>query len=112
MKKSSFIAIASALAVIGCTHTGNIVRLEQRSAAGITSVAIMDYTIPVVSITSGPSLYIWQTRESAASVAIEGICSTTNDTSALGIYQSAESKRMEFNASVSASTNSVSAKNP
>lgn len=105
--EASIFLVCELAAVCGCTHAGNVVRLEQRSAAGITSLTLMDYTIPVVSVTTGPSLCIWQTREADASMKFKAFCTTTNETSALGIYESREQKQMSFDGVVFSSTNAV-----
>lgn len=84
------------LLLVGCTHTGNVVRFEQRSAAGITSITFGEYVLPVVSVSSGPSLNVWQTKDSDCEIWMKGSACTTNDTSALGIYDSREQKMLQF----------------
>lgn len=98
----------------GCTHSGQIVRFEQRSNVGISSMDIGEYTIPIVSISTGPSLTVYQREGQACVAKISGFASTTNTTSALGIYSSSENKSMEFKGVVitNCETNSVGVKVP
>ena len=46
----AFIVLFLIACQCGCTHTGNVVRFEQRSVAGITSITFGEYVLPVVSI--------------------------------------------------------------
>lgn len=56
-----YVIIAFALALVGgCTHSGQMVRFEQRSNVGISSMDIGEYTIPIISISTGPSLTVYQ----------------------------------------------------
>lgn len=102
--------IAIALLCCGCTHTGNVVRFEQRSMAGITSITFGEYVLPVVSIQSGPSLNVWQTKEADCKIWMKGTACTTNETSALGIYQSKEQKTLNFEGTFNVQTNKVDVK--
>ena len=81
--------------VVGC-HSGNVVRFEQRSNAGISSMEIGEYTIPIISISTGPSLSVFQSKDTPCYVNIVGCATTTNTTSALGIYKSTEEKHILF----------------
>lgn len=94
----------------GCTHTGNVVRFEQRSVAGITSITFGEYVLPVVSVSSGPSLNVWQTKEADCGIWMKGVACTTNETSALGIYSAKERKRLEFEGTFNVQTNKVEVK--
>lgn len=94
----------------GCTHTGNVVRFEQRSVAGITSITFGEYVLPVVSISSGPSLNVWQTKDADCEIWMKGGACTTNETSALGIYNSKEQKTLHFEGTFNVQTNKVEAK--
>ena len=88
---SAFIACA----VSGC-GTGQSTRFEQRRVVGITSASIGEYTIPVISIGEGPSATVWQSKTCGSFVELEGHATTTNRTSALGIYESHEQKAFDF----------------
>lgn len=109
MKIHGIIILSALLAIAGCKNAGNVIRLEQRSSAGITSITFAEYTFPVVSVSSGPSLYIWQTKDAECSIQLKGECITTNTTSALAIYNSSENKRMQFEGIVTARTNTIEA---
>lgn len=98
------------LCLCGCTNTGNVVRFEQRSVAGITSITFGEYVLPVVSVSSGPSMNVWQTKDADCSIWMKGIACTTNETSALGIYSSKEQKRLEFEGTFNVQTNKVEVK--
>lgn len=106
----AFIVLFLIACQCGCTHTGNVVRFEQRSAAGITSITFGEYVLPVVSIQSGPSLNVWQTKEADCMIWMKGTACTTNETSALGIYQSKEQKTLNFEGTFNVQTNKVDVK--
>ena len=106
MKKLLSIALIFAALFAGCRNTGNVFRLEQRSVAGITSISFGEYVLPVVSISTGPSVDVWQSKDSPCFMKIEGTACTTNETSALGIYNSKEHKQMNF-AGIFISSNKV-----
>lgn len=97
-------------AFCGCTHTGNVVRFEQRSVAGITSISFGEYVLPVVSVSSGPSLNVWQTKDNDCRIWMKGTACTTNETSALGIYSSKEQKMLNFEGTFNVQTNLVELK--
>lgn len=78
--------IAAALLFAGCTNSGVALRFEQRTAAGVTSLTVAEYVIPVVSLGTGPSLSLWQTRNADGRVEFEGQATLTNRTSACGLY--------------------------
>lgn len=98
MQMMKILALATFLLACqcGCTHSGQIVRFEQRSNVGISTVEIADYTIPVISISSGPSFTVYQREGQPCLTKISGFATTTNTTSALGIYNSSENKSMQF----------------
>lgn len=91
----SMFTILLTMFAVGC-HSGNVVRFEQRSNAGISSMEIGEYTIPIISISTGPSLSVFQSKDTPCYVNIVGYATTTNTTSALGIYKSTEEKRIFF----------------
>lgn len=91
----SMFAILLTMFAVGC-HSGNVVRFEQRSNAGISSMEIGEYTIPIISISTGPSLSVFQSKDTPCYVKIIGCATTTNTTSALGIYKSTEEKHISF----------------
>ena len=91
-----YLTAALILLGLGCANSGTMLRFEQRSVAGITSLTLADYTIPVVSIGSGPSFSLWQSRHAENAIEFEGYACYTNKTSALGIYQSEERKVLRF----------------
>ena len=93
---NKLIAIAFALLCCGCTNSGQIVRFEQRSNVGISQMDIAEYSIPIISISTGPSFTVYQREGQACMTKISGFASTTNTTSALGLYNSSENKYMEF----------------
>ncbi|MCQ2299890.1 MAG: hypothetical protein MJZ81_07200 [Bacteroidales bacterium] len=81
----------------GCGSTGSTFRFEQRKNIGMTSVQVGGYDIPVLSISEGPSATAFQSRDAFCFTAFEGVATTTNRTSALGIYLGEESKALRFN---------------
>ena len=110
----AFFGALVALCLVGCTHSGQIVRFEQRSNVGISSMDVGEYTIPIISISTGPSFTVYQREGQACVTKISGFATTTNTTSALGIYSSSENKSMEFKGVVitNCETNNVGVKVP
>lgn len=92
-----FMVLFVALCVGGCKATGTAVRIEQRRVVGITSAEISEYTIPVISISEGPSVSAYQSRDVPSTVRFGGVAVTTNRTSVLwGMYDSDERKFFRF----------------
>lgn len=106
----AFLALFLLACQIGCTHAGNVIRFEQRSVAGITSITFGEYVLPVVSISSGPSMNLWQTKDADCMIWMKGMACTTNETSALGIYDSKEQKMLNFEGTFNVQTNKVDVK--
>lgn len=75
---------------------------------------IGEYTIPIISLSMGPSFTVFQREGQACMTKISGFASTTNTTSVLGIYTSTENKTMEFKNVVitNCETNNVGVKVP
>lgn len=89
-------AMAALAAVCGCKTAGVAARVEQRKVVGVTSAQIGEYTIPVLSLSEGPSMAVYQSKEVPSTVELRGYAVTTNRTSALGIYSSEETKTFRF----------------
>ena len=88
--------LSALLLFAGCTNSGVVLRFEQRTQAGVTSLTVAEYVIPVVSVGTGPSLSLWQTRNADGRIEFEGRAALTNRTSACGLYESEEAKSMAF----------------
>lgn len=79
----------------GC-KTGTSARFEQRKAIGVTSTNLGEWTVPVIALSEGPSATIFQSKDIGSIAVVEGSASTTNRTSALGIYECEERKSFNF----------------
>lgn len=94
------IGIMALAALAGCGATGTASRFEQRKVVGLTSMQIGEYTIPALTLGEGPSFSTFQSKEIPSTISFEGTASTTNMTSALGIYHSTEQKNLRFSGTV------------
>ncbi|MGN0851871.1 MAG: hypothetical protein ACI4Q3_00680 [Kiritimatiellia bacterium] len=101
---SVIIGIAIAALLSGCNTAGNAARIEQRKVVGVTSVTVGEYAIPVISISEGPSVSVYQTKDVPSTIQIEGTATTTNKTTALGLWDSEERKSMTFSGTFALST--------
>ena len=81
------IAAVCALALLaGCANRGIKVVASTASATNIGDVNWEEYKIPVFSIISGPRTTVWVNKDYLALRKVHAGGSTTNETSALGIY--------------------------
>lgn len=81
------IAAICALALCtGCANRGIKVVASTASATNIGDVNWEEYKIPVFSIISGPRTTVWVNKDYLALRKVHAGGSTTNETSALGIY--------------------------
>ena len=83
------------LAVSGCSSTPTGVRVVASSATAtnLGDINWDEYNIPVFSIYTGPKTTIWINRDYLALSKVTAGGCVTNDTSALGVYQSREQKQ-------------------
>ena len=100
----------------GCSSTPTGVRVVASSATStnLGDINWDEYKIPVFSIFTGPRTTIWINRDYLALKSVTAGGCVTNDTSALGVYQSREQKQtrveLEFDTIVTNATCSVAAK--
>ena len=78
----------------GCTSTPTGVRVVASSATAtnLGDINWDEYKIPVFSVYTGPKTTIWSNRYYLALSKVTAGGCVTNDTSALGVYQSREQK--------------------
>lgn len=88
--------LAAFLAVFCGCSSAQSARFEQRKAIGVTSTNIGEWTVPVIAISEGPSATLFQSKGMSGIADIEGCASTTNHTTALGIYECDEVKHFQF----------------
>lgn len=79
----------------GCANTPTGVRVVASSATAtnLGDINWDEYKIPVFSVYTGPKTTIWINRDYLALKKVTAGGCVTNDTSALGVYQSREQKR-------------------
>ena len=79
----------------GCANTPTGVRVVASSATAtnLGDIAWDEYKIPVFSVYTGPKTTIWINRDYIALKSVTAGGCVTNDTSALGVYQSREQKQ-------------------
>ena len=79
----------------GCSSTPTGVRVVASSATStnLGDINWDEYKIPVFSIFTGPRATIWINRDYLALKSVTAGGCVTNDTSALGVYQSREQKQ-------------------
>ena len=100
----------------GCMSTPTGVRVVASSATStnLGDINWDEYKIPVFSIFTGPRTTIWINRDYLALKSVTAGGCVTNDTSALGVYQSREQKQtrveLEFDTIATNATCSVAAK--
>lgn len=82
-------------ALVGClsTPTGVRVVASSATATNLGDIAWDEYKIPVFSVYTGPKTTIWINRDYIALRKVTAGGCVTNDTSALGVYTSKESKQ-------------------
>ena len=82
-------------AVSGCSSTPTGVRVVASSATAtnLGDINWDEYKIPVFSVYTGPKTTIWINRDYLALKSVTAVGCVTNDTSALGVYQSREQKQ-------------------
>lgn len=85
-------------AFIGCTNTPSGVRVVASSATytNIGDINWSEYKIPVLSVYLGPKATVWVNKDYTALKEIEVFGCVTNDTAALGIYDSKEDKTIKM----------------
>ena len=100
----------------GCTSTPTGVRVVASSATApnLGDINWDEYKIPAFSVYTGPRTTIWINRDYLALKSVTAGGCVTNDTSALGVYQSREQKQtrveLEFDTIATNATCSVAAK--
>ena len=79
----------------GCASTPTGVRVVASSATAtnLGDINWDEYKIPVFSVYTGPKTTIWINRDYLALKSVTAGGCVTNDTSALGVYQSREQKQ-------------------
>lgn len=120
---AAFVAMLALMAIVwvtawlcgGCANTPSGVRVVASSA---TATAVGDinwdeFKIPVFSVYTGPKTTIWVNRDYVALKRVAASGTVTNETAALGIYESREQKRteveLEFSVEPRRETNAVDA---
>ena len=107
-----FAAILATLC--GCANRGCKVTVSSASVTSLGDINWDEYKIPVFSIFTGPRTTIWINRDYLALKSVTAGGCVTNDTSALGVYQSREQKQtrveLEFDTIATNATCSVAAK--
>lgn len=94
MRRALIAALCAAL-LAGCSSTPTGVRVVASSATAtnLGDINWDEYKIPVFSIYTGPKTTIWINRDYLALSKVTAGGCVTNDTSALGVYQSREQKQ-------------------
>ena len=114
MRRAILAACAAILAGCSSTPTGVRVVASSATATNIGDIAWDEYKIPVFSVYTGPKTTIWINRNYLALSKVTAGGCVTNDTSALGVYQSREQKQtrveLEFDTIATNATCSVAAK--
>ncbi|GEM_PF-1919801 len=90
----AFLALGSLL-FGGCSSipTGVRVVASSATATSLGNINWDTYTIPVFSVYTGPKTTIWVNRDYLALSRVSAGGCVTNDTSALGVYQTREQKQ-------------------
>lgn len=90
----AFLALGSLL-FGGCSSipTGVRVVASSATATSLGNINWDTYTIPVFSVYTGPKTTIWINRDYLALSRVSAGGCVTNDTSALGVYQTREQKQ-------------------
>ena len=93
----------------GCSSTPTGVRVVASSATStnLGDINWDEYKIPVFSIFTGPRTTIWINRDYLALKSVTAGGCVTNDTSALGVYQSREQKQTRVELEFAAPTNVI-----
>ena len=76
----------------GCRSCGVKVVASSATYTNIGDINWDEYKIPVMSVYTGPKVTIWVNRDFLALKKITGSGSVTNNTTALGIYETHEQK--------------------
>jgi len=95
--------------VAGCSNTPSGVKVVASSATytNIGDINWDEYKIPVLSVYLGPKATVWVNKDYTALKEIEVFGCVTNDTAALGIYDSKEDKTIRMKMKFNNSTNIV-----
>lgn len=116
MTRARALPCLCALLCAGCANTPSGVRVVSSSATAtaLGDICWDEYKIPVFSVYTGPKTTIWVNRDYLALRRVRAEGCVTNDTSALGVYQSRERKatevELEFRAPQAAPANAPAAK--
>ena len=89
----AILAIGSLCSGCSSTPTGVRVVASSATATNLGDINWDEYKIPVFSIYTGPKTTIWINRDYLALKSVTAGGCVTNDTSALGVYQSREQKQ-------------------
>ena len=93
MRRAILAACAALIAGCSSTPTGVRVVASSATATNLGDINWDEYKIPVFSVYTGPKTTIWINRDYLDLKSVTAVGCVTNDTSALGVYQSREQKQ-------------------